>query len=81
MHHDVELHQRGAAETVDEEQTTAAALCAEIPQHRADDLRRDAVGRRKRDASTTGLAMDADAHLHLIVGKREGRFSGRRNRA
>ena len=33
------------------------------------------------DAPAAGLAMDADAHLHLVVAEREGRLAGGRHRA
>ena len=56
-------------------------MIAEIAHDRRRHLLRDRVGARQLYAPTPRLAMNADAHLHLVLAERECRRPGRRNGA
>ena len=59
----------------------ASPRSARSPAIGRDHLVGDRIGRRELDAPAAGLAVDADAHLHLVLAEREGRLAGGRHGA
>ena len=65
----VQLADRGAAEAVDHERDLVAERVRQVGDDRAEQLVDDLVGADQLGAATAGLAVDADADLHLVVGR------------
>src|SRR3712207_5922927 len=68
---DVELHGRGAAHAVDHHGRFGAGEIDGVAQDLVEHLVHDAVGGLYLLALDAGLAVDTDAHLHLVVGDLE----------
>ena len=76
--HQIELHQRRAAEAVDEAAAPGLSPCRpRSPTIAAQISSAMASALFSVDAAAARLAMDADAHLHLAVADVEGRLAGR----
>src|SRR5580704_1429712 len=81
VRHEVEFERWRAAEAVDEEQHGRAALEPQVIENRIHELVGDAIGSGERDAPAPRLAVDADAHFHLILAELKGGLAGGRHRA
>ena len=77
----VQLEQRRAAEAVDEQDHFLPARQRQVFQDRAGQLGGDLVRAAELDALASRLAMDADAHFHLVGADLEGRLAGLRHGA
>ena len=77
----VEFDQWRAAESVDEQDRFAAPLGRKIDEDRVDHFLDDRVSGSKSDPSSTGLAVDADAHFDFLVAEFEVRLARGRNGA
>jgi hypothetical protein len=79
----VELLQRRGPQPVDQDRHARALGEPEVADERIHEVLGDLVGRLERTAAGAGLAVDADADLHLALGQLEarharGRQDGRR---
>ena len=78
---EVELADRRATEPVDHERDPVARLEREVGDDGLEQLVDDLVRRGELLAAATRLTVDADAHLHLVVGQVEERRTLGRRRA